>query len=166
MSKKNKKPQFKPFSSKKQEHYERVARLQYGSDTVNESIKRWNGYSKEQQDAIFAEAGEIYSDMVTALESGKAPQSPDVQPILERWHENIRHFYEPTLEILRGLGEGYSNDPAFRAFFDKFHPELADYMNEAITVYVDNLEYAEIEQMLAEDDLKAQTSRLSQHKSL
>jgi MerR family transcriptional regulator, thiopeptide resistance regulator len=150
--KKTNKPIIKPHSEKKQKHYERVARLQYGPDSVNESIKRWNSYSKEQQDAIFAESGQIYTELVEALEAGLPAQNPEVQLILQRWHENMRHFFEPTPDILRGIGEGYHNDPEFKAFFDKLHPELSAYLSEGITQYVDDLEYAEIVRMLAEDE--------------
>ncbi len=148
----SKKQLFRAFTEEEQQQYEREARLQYGPDTVNESIKRWNSYTKAQQEAILEEAGEIYSDIVKTIQAGKSPLSPEVQVILQRWHANIRHFYEPNLEILRGLGEGYNAHPDFIANFQKLHPDLPAYLQEAITQYVDDLEYAEIERMLAEDD--------------
>lgn len=151
----SKKQMFEAFSEEKQKHYERVARLQYGPDLVNESVKRWNRYTKAQKDQIMAEAGEIYSDMVKALEADLSPQSPEVQAILERWHQNLRNFYEPTLEVLRGLGDGYNTDPEFIATFTKMHPELPAYLQQGITEYVDALEYAEIERLLAEDEEQA-----------
>jgi DNA-binding transcriptional MerR regulator len=151
----SKKKLFEAFSEEKQEHYQRVARLQYGPDTVNASIKLWNSYSKAKQDAVMQEAGEIYSDMAAALEAGKSAQSAEVQAILVRWHENMRNFYEPTLEIMRGLAEGYHTDPGFIATFQKFHADLPDYLFEGITQYVDDLEYAEIARMLAEDEAAA-----------
>jgi hypothetical protein len=63
-----------------------------------------------------------------------------------------RHFYEPTLDVLRGLGEHYNAHPEFNANFSKLHTDLPAYLQEAITQYVDDLEYAEIERMLAEDE--------------
>jgi hypothetical protein len=149
------------WSPKKQKHYERVARLQYGAEIVNESVQRWNNYTKAQQEAIQREGGEVYIDLAKAIEAGIPAHASEVQSILQRWHEHLRYFYEPTLEILRGLGEGYRSEPGFIAFFQKFHAELPEYLCEAITLYVDDLEYAEIERMLAEDDLTAKTSRLS-----
>jgi MerR family transcriptional regulator, thiopeptide resistance regulator len=148
----SKKRLFEGFSQEKQEYYERVARLQYGPTLVNESIKRWNSYSKAQQEAVREEGGKNYLALVEALKAGLSPQSAEVQAILERWHEHMRYFYEPTLDILRGLGEHYSAHPEFRAFFEKLHPDLPDYLTEGITQYVDDLESAEIERMLAEDE--------------
>jgi hypothetical protein len=129
-----------------------VARLQYGPEKVNESIKHWNSYTPAQQEAIRQEGGKVYVDLADALEAGKSAHSDEVQSILQRWHNHMRHFYEPTLEILRGLGEGYSTHPDFIAFFQNFHPNLPDYLAEAITQYVDDLEYVEIERLLAEDE--------------
>ena len=52
----------------------------------------------------------------------------------------MRYFYEPTFEVLRGLGQLYNTDPDFMATFRRLHPDLSPYMQEAITCYVDNLE--------------------------
>jgi len=144
---------FEGFDPEQQKQYEREARLQYGPDNVNESIKRWNSYTKAQQEAIFEEGGAIYGDLVKAMEAGLPPGSDEVRAILDRWQQNIRYFYEPTLDILRGLGELYNTDPAFMATFHKFHPDLPRYLQATIMQYVDDLETAEIERMLADDEV-------------
>jgi DNA-binding transcriptional MerR regulator len=145
---------FQGFSPEEQKYYERKARLQYGPENVNESIKRWNSYSEAKQEAIKQEGGQIYLDMASAMQAGLTPQSAEVHAILDRWQQHMRYFYEPTLEILRGLGQMYNNDPEFRVFFEQIHPDLPEYLERAITQYVDDLEYAEIERMLAEDEAK------------
>jgi hypothetical protein len=151
----SKKPPIVPFSAEQQKEYERSARLQYGPDKVNESIRRWNGYTPAQRDAIMAEGGQVYTDLAAALEAGEAPESDTVQAILVRWHNHIYNFYEPTLDILRGLGELYNTSPEFMAFFEQIHPELPPYLQAGIAQYVDDLETAAIERLLAEDEVKA-----------
>ena len=148
----SKKQTIKPHSEAKQKQYEREIRLQYGPSIVNESVKLWNSYSAAQKEIIFEEGGEIYNEMIQAIEAGTSPKSAEVQDLTRRWHEHLRYFYEPTLEILRGLGEMYNTHPDFIKFFKKLHPRLAEYAREAINQYVDDLEYAEIERMLAEDE--------------
>ena len=143
---------FQAFSDEKQKEYEREVRLQYDPQIVNQSVKRWNGYTQAQKEAIGSEGNQVYSDMVDAIEAGKEPASEEVQAILKRWHDHLRYFYEPTLDILRGLGDLYTTHPDFIANFGKIHPDLADYMRTGINQYVDDLEYAEIERMLAEDE--------------
>jgi len=147
----SKKRLFEAFSDEKQKQYEREARLQWGPDTVNQSIKLWNSYTDAQKQAIAEEGNQIYSDIVDALEARKSAQDEEVQAIFRRWHQHLRYFYEPNLDILRGLGEGYNSHPDFIANFQKLHPDLPQYLQDGITQYVDDLEYAEIERMLAED---------------
>ncbi len=151
----SKKRLFEPFSEEKQKDYERRARLQYDPVVVDQSYKRWNSYTKAEKDKVLAEGGQVYADLVAAIESGLSPQSPEVQTILERWHKHLQYFYEPTLEILRGLGELYNSEPEFIANFKKLHPDLPEYLQEAITQYVDDLEYVEIERLLEEDEQAA-----------
>ena len=91
--------------------------------------------SDEQKKAIMQEGNQIYLDMIAQLEN--PPESEAVQAIVARWHQHTRHFYEPTFEILRGLGQGYATDPAFRATFEAMHPDLPDFLQAAITVYCD-----------------------------
>lgn len=149
MSKKDKKKLFKGFSEEKQKQYEREARLQYGPTQVNESIRRWNGYTKAEQQAVMDEGNEVYLDLTKALKRGTPAYHSDVQAMLARWHQHIRYFYEPTPEIMRGLGDLYTTSPEFMAFFAKFHPDLVEYMKVGIEQYVDDLETVELERLMA-----------------
>jgi MerR family transcriptional regulator, thiopeptide resistance regulator len=123
---------FGGFSDEEQQRYEREAARRWG-DTVVESSRRWKAYTAERKAEILAEAGAIYEEAAAHLE--QAPESPAVQALIGRWHQNLRHFYEPTPDILRGLGQTYSNDPEFAAFFAKIDARLAGFMTEAIEVY-------------------------------
>ena len=146
----------KRHSAEQQKQYEREARLQYGPAEVNETIGRWNSYGKAKQDAIKAEGDQIYSDLAAAMEAGAGPGAAAVTAILDRWQQHLRHFYEPSLDRLRGLGQLYSSSPDFIANFQTIHADLPAFLERVIDHYVDELETAEIERMLAEDDELAQ----------
>ncbi len=149
--KKEKQSKIKPLSEKKQKRYERIARLQYGPELVNESARRWNSYSKAQQQAIMDEGGSNYAEITKAMKAGLTANDSEVQALVAKWHAHLHYFYTPTPEVLRGLGTLYRDDPEFRAFFAKFDPALVEYLAEAITVYVDALEEAELARLMAED---------------
>ena len=55
-----KKRGLKRHGDEEQKQYEREARLQYGPAEVNETIGRWNSFSKAEQEAIIAEGDQIY----------------------------------------------------------------------------------------------------------
>ncbi|MBK9125913.1 MAG: MerR family transcriptional regulator [Chloroflexi bacterium] len=149
---------FKGFSDEQQKQYEREARLQWDPQIVNSSIKRWNNYTQQERDAIADEGNAVYSAIADAIDAGLTAESDEVQALMRRWHQHIRYFYEPTLEILRGLGEGYNTHPDFIANFARVHPQLAGFMRTAINQYVDDLEHAEIVRLLAEDEQQSGSS--------
>ena len=145
-----------------QKQYEREARLQYGPAEVNETIGRWNSYSKAKQEAIKAEGDQVYLDLADVMEARLEASDDKVRAILDRWQAHLRHFYEPSLDRLRGLGQLYNTSPEFIANFQRIHPDLPAYLERVIEDYVDELETAELERMLAEDEeLARRRGRLS-----
>lgn len=138
---------FEGFSEEKQKQYEQEAMQQFGEDRVKESIKLWNSYTDAQKEQIKQEGSQVYLDLVKNMDKGHA--SPDVQAILVRWHQHMRYFYEPSLEVLRGLGNGYNEHPDFNATFTAIHPDLPAFLQKAITHYVDVLETEWLERELA-----------------
>lgn len=154
------KKRLKGHSPQEQKHYEREARLQYGPGIVNESIARWGSYSQARQDEIIAEGEEIYSQLAEAMQKGHEAGHSEVIALLDRWRTHLGHFYEPSLDMLRGLGQLYNSHPEFIANFQRLHADLPAWLERVIDEYVDDLETAELERMLAEDEQRAQ--RLSQ----
>jgi MerR family transcriptional regulator, thiopeptide resistance regulator len=124
---------FTGFDEEKQKRYEQEAAKRWGEKEVKQSTQRWNSYTAKQKQQIFAEAGAIYSDLLQHV--GGDPTTDAVQAIVARWHQNIRYFYEPTTEILMGLAQGYAEDPEFRAFYTKMHPDMPDFLRAAIEHY-------------------------------
>jgi DNA-binding transcriptional MerR regulator len=128
---------FEGFSEEEEKQYAEEARRRWGDVNVDESMRRWGSYSKEEKQAVLAEGGAIYKDIIALLDHD--PKSPEVQACITRWHQNLRSFYDPTPEILRGLGDLYNDDPQFNATFVKMHPDLAPFMRKAIRYYVEQL---------------------------
>lgn len=67
-------------------------------------------------------------------------ESQIIHELLGKWHQFLHYFYEPSLEVLRGLGDTYNIDPEFIKKFEKIDPELPDFLQSAINCYVDELE--------------------------
>ena len=78
------------------------------------------------------EGNAIYADLVAAISKGA--DSPEVQALVERWRKHMDYFWTPNLDQLLGLANGYNDDPRFKANFDKMHPQLAEFMLEAVKV--------------------------------
>lgn len=142
MSKKN---IFGGFSEEKLKQYEEEAIDNWGQ-SATESIKLWNSYSDERKEAIIQEGNNIYKEIVANMDKGA--DSPEIQALLVRWHEHLRHFYEPTIEVLGGLGDMYDDHPDFNATFTRIHPDLPAFLKKAIAIYVDELETKRLEREL------------------
>ena len=136
----SKKEIFAGFSEEQQEQYAEEARQMWDPQLVDESMKLWKSYSPEKQKAIIAEGGEIYTEIFDKIEKGLAADDSEVQAGVAKWHQNMRYFYEPTTEILRGLGQMYVESPDFRATFEKFSPEFPEFLCKAIQFYCEGKE--------------------------
>lgn len=143
---------FEGFTPEEEAQVTREARLQYDPQIVNESVKRWKGYTPEERQIILREGGQIYQEVAEAIEAGLSADSAQMQALVGRWHEHIRYYYEPTLDILRGLSELYNEDARFQQNLQQFHAELPSVLRAAIHVYVDALEDAELRRLLAADE--------------
>ena len=125
---------FEGFSEEQQEKYALEAEQMYDPETVRESNRKWKSYSAAKKDSILDEGKAVYVDMIAAMPKGA--DSLVVQAIVQRWRDHMDYFWTPNLDQLLALAEGYNTDPRFKANFDKMHPQLAEFMREAVKVYV------------------------------
>ncbi len=127
---------FEGFSEEEQEKYAAEAEQLYDAESVRESNRKWKSYSAAKKESIMAEGKAIYTDLIAAMPKGAA--SKDVQAIVERWRKHMDYFWTPQRDQLLALTNGYNDDPRFKANFDKMHPQLAEFMREAVNIYVAN----------------------------
>jgi MerR family transcriptional regulator, thiopeptide resistance regulator len=130
----SKKQIFAGFTSEEEEKYAREAEQMYDPETVRESNRKWKAYGTEKQQTILAEGKQIYIEMIAAMPKGA--DSPEVQALVERWRKHMDYFWTPKLDQLLGLAEMYNADERFKANYDAMHPKLAEFMLEAVKVYV------------------------------
>ncbi len=125
------------FDEETQARYEQEAMERYDPEIVKDSARRWKNYSTAQKAQIGAEGEAVYRDLLAHMSEG--PESTAVQQIITRWHQHLRYFYEPTVEIMLGLAQGYEEDPAFAAFYEKLHPDMPRFLRQAIEHYCQQL---------------------------
>jgi DNA-binding transcriptional MerR regulator len=130
----SKKQLFEAFSEEQQEEYARQAEQMYDPAIVRASNKKWKAYSAAEKQNILDEGNKIYTDLLAAMPKGA--DSPDVQACVERWRRHMDYFWTPNLDQLLGLAEMYNTSPEFKANFDKIDPRLAEFMREAVKIYV------------------------------
>ena len=118
--------------------YADEAKARWGhTDAYEQSRERVAKMTKEQFAAIGAEGEDITKKIAALKEQGKAPGDPAVQEQVERHWRWIAHFYDPTVEMYRGLADMYVGDPRFAANYEKYGPDLASYLRDAIHAHCD-----------------------------
>lgn len=127
---------FEGFSEAEQEKYAEEAAQRWDAKTVRASNKKWKSYPDAEKKKILAEGNTLYTDLAAVMSKGAA--SKDVQAVVVRWHKHMQYFWSPNDDQLLGLADLYNDDPRFKANYEKVHPGLAEFMREAVKVYVKN----------------------------
>jgi hypothetical protein len=118
--------------------YADEAKARWGHAHAYKQSQERVGKMSKQQFAAIGQEGDAITRVVAALvEAGKQPQDPEVQEQIAKHYQWLRHFYEPSLEMYRGLGSMYADDPRFAANFDKYRPGLTVFMRDAMHAYCD-----------------------------
>ena len=123
--------------------HDRIVALSINKDGVPDQsanfefiLEKDSAIDAAKKESIMAEGQAVYTDMIAAMPKGAA--SKDVQVIVERWRRHLEYFWTPNIDQLLALANGYNDDPRFKANFDKMHPRLAEFMREAVSIYVAN----------------------------
>lgn len=125
---------FEAFSEEQQAKYEKEAMQMYDPATVKAANKKWKAYTGAEKQRIGDEGHAIYEDVLLAMPKGAS--SSEAQACIERWRRHLEYFWVPNEDQLLGLADLYNNDSRFKANFDKIDPHLAEFMREAVKVYV------------------------------
>jgi len=128
---------FHGLSDEQQAEYKKEAMQKYDPEVVKVSNQMWNKLSEADKEQIADEGNQVYADLAAAMPAGAG--SPQAQAGVEHWRKHLNYFWQPNLEQLLGLADMYNDDPRFKANIDKVAPGLAEFMREAIRIYVEKL---------------------------
>lgn len=126
---------YEGFSKEDAQRYRREARENWGAEMVEATEQRARAMSKEQWRAV-GQQGEAAAQLMAGL-MGHDPADPAVQDAIAQHHAWIENFYPAPAELYRGLGQMYAEHPEFRAYYEKYRPGLADFMQAAMSYYAD-----------------------------
>ncbi len=101
-----------------------------------QSEVRYAKLSKEDKLRIKEDSEILLKEIVSCMDKGAT--SPQVQHLITKHYASLRTYYEPSIEIYRGLADMYVGDPRFSAYFEKYHKELPKFMRDAMHVYCDS----------------------------
>lgn len=103
-------------------------------DECNAKVKNWS--NKEKNDFI-KDIDRIMDALVEALEKDSSTDEDKVQDLMNQHYVWLSRSWNPTKQRYLGLADLYKT-PDFRKFYDERHPELLDFMIQAMSVYADS----------------------------
>lgn len=126
---------YEGFTPEQRERYPREAREKYGEEAVAASEQRARNMSKKEWQALKAEGEEVNQILASLMD--KAPDDPAVQTAIGRHYTMMNRFMPVPVEMYRGWADMYVEHDEFRAYYEKYRPGLAAFMQAAMTVYAD-----------------------------
>lgn len=126
------------FSKEETERYTEEARQKWGNtEAFKQSEVRVKKMGKEGLKRVLEESGKLTLEIAECMKSGEPAIGEKAQKLIARHYDGLRAFYEPNLEMYRGLAEMYVADDRFKQNYEKVAPGLAEYVREAMTAYCD-----------------------------
>ena len=128
------------FDPKKQQEHE-----QYMLDTgvisqqqVDESWQKVAHWKKPNWETFKDEGEQLNQDLASAVKSHLKPDCSEVQILVKRHYTWVSNFWLPTKETYTGLAQMYLDHPDYRSFYNKYHPNLVEYLVEAMRIFAEN----------------------------
>ncbi|KQV81137.1 TipAS antibiotic-recognition domain-containing protein [Rhizobacter sp. Root1221] len=75
----------------------------------------------------------LYKELTPLLE--RSPSSPEVQALMTRHYAVASRFYAPSKQAYIGLGLFYQENQDMKNFHNAYHPNMVDFLGEAMCVY-------------------------------
>lgn len=129
---------FSAFNDPTYQKHKDEAKARWGStEAYKQSMERVGKMSKAQLDQVRDEGEAIARKTAELMESGAAFDSPEVQEQVDLFYKHLSHFYDPSYELFRGLGQMYVDDPRFTEVYENRAKGFAVFMRDAMAFYAD-----------------------------
>jgi DNA-binding transcriptional MerR regulator len=127
---------FGSFDDKQMEEYKKEAKKRWGhTEAWKQSQERTKHWTKADYKKIADEGNKFTAELAKLMDRGT--EDEDVQKMIAQHYQGIQQFYDCSLEMYRGLGQLYVDDPRFGAYYNKFRSGMAVFMRDAIAYFCD-----------------------------
>jgi hypothetical protein len=119
--------------------YEKEVEERWGhTEAYKQSKERTKNWTKADYDKLKEDGDKWMKNFALQMKHG--PKSDVVQALIAQHYNSLRRFYEPNLEMYRGLGSMYVEDPRFKSYYDKYAVGMAKFTQEAVNFFCDTQE--------------------------
>jgi DNA-binding transcriptional MerR regulator len=125
------------FDPVKQQEHEQYM-LKMGTLTQKEIDDSWmkvRHWKKSNWEKFKQEGEQLNQDLVKAMGNHLKSTDIEVQALIQRHYSWVKNFWTPTKKTYLGLAQMYLDHSDYRDFYNRYHPNLVEYIVEAMNVY-------------------------------
>ncbi len=127
---------YENFMTDEEKAYAKEARERWGDSLPwKQSQKKMKRMTKTEMDQLKEDGTRFTKELATASEEGAT--SERMQALIAKHYDSLRMWYEPNLEMYRGLANMYVDDARFTKYYDDVKPGLAIIMRDAMLFWAD-----------------------------
>ena len=133
---------YKGFDIEKQQAHESYL-IEKGvtEDEIDSSWKKISKHTIEETGKLEDKCRSITKEFVVCLENADSPESSAAQLVVKKHYLWVCNYWQPNQETYVGLSELYKENNEFNKFYSDFHPDLINYLSQAIKYFaLHNLE--------------------------
>ncbi len=133
---------YRGFDPKKEAEFEQWLLKRFNKDVTEhykaalaDSMQRTKDWKKEDFEKVRQDYEDLHRAFAEALKDGLSTGDTKVQKLVKRHFEVVKRFWNPNRQSYIGLGKVYCEHPDYRKLYDGYHPKLAEYLANAMTIY-------------------------------
>ena len=117
--------------------YELEAKERWGdTEAFKQSEERVKKMGKDGLKKVLDKSKSLTEEISACMKNGDDPKSDRVQKLIEKHYDSLRAFYEPNLEIYKGLAKMYIEDERFKENYEKIARGLAQFMHDGMIEFI------------------------------
>ena len=98
------------------------------------SLAGTDNWAHVDREKVHADWQVVYRELAKGLDR-RSPDDSGTQDLIRRHYEIACRFYKPSLEAYIGMALFYRENESMRAFHNAYHPDLVDFLVQAITAF-------------------------------
>lgn len=121
---------------KQQEHEQYMLKMgTLSQKEIDDSWQKVRHWKKSDWEHFKQDGEQLNQDLAKAMGNHLKPADIEVQALIQRHYCWVKNFWIPTKESYMGLAQMYLDHPDYRDFYNRYHPNLVEYIVEAMKVY-------------------------------
>lgn len=130
---------YETFGEETMKQYADEVKQKWGNtEAYKQSMERAAKMTKADYEKYKQDSDAFMKKVAATMDRGAT--SPEFQVLIAEHFKSLRTWYEPSVEMYRGLAKMYVEDPRFTAYYEKYREGLAHVFSEGMLYFIEQSE--------------------------